>query len=109
MMVMSGIEVGNYQQAVDIIKEQFDAMQKAIFLMKQLNRQRLSSKISCSKPLIRLMEQRNTYISMPSCQQGEPRFLLEALDRVTKEDIIKVGQKIEWDTTYFLKGTEGAS
>ena len=44
MMVMSGIEVGNYQQAVDIIKEQFDAMQKAIFLMKQLNRQRLSSK-----------------------------------------------------------------
>ncbi|MGY5190323.1 UNVERIFIED_CONTAM: insulinase family protein, partial [Bacillus amyloliquefaciens DSM 7 = ATCC 23350] len=34
---------------------------------------------------------------------------LEALDRVTKEDIIKVGQKIEWDTTYFLKGTEGTS
>ncbi|MGA3882548.1 insulinase family protein, partial [Bacillus pumilus] len=31
MMVMSGIEGGNYQQAGDIIKEQFEAMQKGDF------------------------------------------------------------------------------
>jgi len=34
---------------------------------------------------------------------------LGRIDNVTKEDIIEVGKKIDLDTTYFLKGTEGAS
>lgn len=72
MMVMSGIEVGNYQQAVDIIKEQFEAMQKVIFQMKQLIKQKQSSKTSCLKRSIRLMEQQNICISMPLCQLGNP-------------------------------------
>ncbi|MCI3987642.1 insulinase family protein, partial [Bacillus vallismortis] len=34
---------------------------------------------------------------------------LANIDQVTKEDIMKAGEMIQLDTTYFLKGTEGAS
>ncbi|MCY7834235.1 insulinase family protein, partial [Bacillus spizizenii] len=34
---------------------------------------------------------------------------LANIEQVTKEDIVKAGEKIQLDTTYFLKGTEGAS
>ncbi|MCI3988204.1 insulinase family protein, partial [Bacillus vallismortis] len=33
---------------------------------------------------------------------------LANIDQVTKEDIMKACEKIQLDTTYFLKGTEGA-
>ncbi len=40
MMVMSGIEVGNYQKAVDIIKEQFQEMKKAALQKKRSTRRK---------------------------------------------------------------------
>lgn len=110
MMVMSGIEVGNYQQAVDIIKEQFDAMQKgdfsdeAIEQTKAVVKNQLLETIDTSYGTAEYLYQ---HAVVPTGESLDS--FLDALDRVTKEDIIKVGQKIEWDTTYFLKGTEGAS
>ncbi|MBU8573307.1 EF-P 5-aminopentanol modification-associated protein YfmF [Bacillus pumilus] len=110
MMVMSGIEVGNYQQAVDIIKEQFEAMQKgdfsdeAIDQTKAVVKNQLLETIDTSYGTAEYLYQ---HAVVPTGETLDS--FLEALDRVTKEDIIKVGQKIEWDTTYFLKGTEGAS
>ncbi|MDM5297998.1 pitrilysin family protein [Bacillus pumilus] len=110
MMVMSGIEVANYQQAVDIIQEQFEAMQKgdftdeAIEQTKAVVKNQLLETIDTSYGTAEYLYQ---HAVIPTGETLDS--FLEALERVTKEDIIKVGQKIEWDTTYFLKGTEGAS
>ncbi|MFS0656262.1 EF-P 5-aminopentanol modification-associated protein YfmF [Bacillus sp. 179-C3.3 HS] len=110
MMVMSGIEVANYEQAVEIIKEQFEAMQKgdftdeAIEQTKAVVKNQLLETIDTSYGTAEYLYQQAV---IPTGQTLDS--FLEALEQVTKEDIIKVGQKIEWDTTYFLKGTEGVS
>ncbi|UYO33747.1 EF-P 5-aminopentanol modification-associated protein YfmF [Bacillus halotolerans] len=110
LMVMSGIEVKNYKQAVSIITEQFQAMKNGEFSEQD---------ISQTKAMIR-----NQVLETIDTAYGLSEFLyqqaaaqvdipiedfLANIERVTKEDIIKVGEKIQLDTTYFLKGTEGAS
>ncbi|WP_413287272.1 EF-P 5-aminopentanol modification-associated protein YfmF [Bacillus mojavensis] len=110
LMVMSGIEVKNYTQAVSIIAEQFQAMKNGEFSEED---------ISQTKAMIR-----NQVLETIDTAYGLSEFLyqqaaaqvdipiedfLANIERVTKEDIIKVGEKIQLDTTYFLKGTEGAS
>ncbi|MEC1668221.1 EF-P 5-aminopentanol modification-associated protein YfmF [Bacillus mojavensis] len=110
LMVMSGIEVKNYKQAVSIIAEQFQAMKNGEFSEED---------ISQTKAMIR-----NQVLETIDTAYGLSEFLyqqaaaqvdipiedfLANIERVTKEDIIKVGEKIQLDTTYFLKGTEGAS
>ncbi|WP_336183057.1 EF-P 5-aminopentanol modification-associated protein YfmF [Bacillus sp. 205(2023)] len=110
LMVMSGIEVKNYKQAVSIIAEQFQAMKNGEFCEQD---------ISQTKAMIR-----NQVLETIDTAYGLSEFLyqqaaaqvdipiedfLANIERVTKEDIIKVGEKIQLDTTYFLKGTEGAS
>ncbi|MDR4227742.1 insulinase family protein [Bacillus mojavensis] len=110
LMVMSGIEVKNYKQAVSIIAEQFQAMKNGEFSEQD---------ISQTKAMIR-----NQVLETIDTAYGLSEFLyqqaaaqvdipiedfLANTEQVTKEDIIKVGEKIQLDTTYFLKGTEGAS
>jgi predicted Zn-dependent peptidase len=110
LMVMSGIEVKNYKQAVSIIADQFQAMKNGEFSEQD---------ISQTKAMIR-----NQVLETIDTAYGLSEFLyqqaaaqvdipiedfLANIERVTKEDIIKVGEKIQLDTTYFLKGTEGAS
>ncbi|WP_353855697.1 pitrilysin family protein [Bacillus sp. Bos-x628] len=110
MMVMSGIEVANYHQAVDIIKEQFEAMQKGDFTDEAIEQTKAVVKNQLLETIDTPYGTAEYLYQHAVIPTGETLdSFLEALERVTKEDMIKVGQKIEWDTTYFLKGTEGAS
>ncbi|WNW24480.1 pitrilysin family protein [Bacillus inaquosorum] len=110
LMVMSGIEVKNYEQAVSIIAEQFQAMKNGDFSEQD---------IAQTKAVIR-----NQVLETIDTAYGLSEFLyqqaaaqvdiqiedfLANIEQVTKEDIMKAGEKIQLDTTYFLKGTEGAS
>ncbi|MEC1260933.1 pitrilysin family protein [Bacillus swezeyi] len=110
LMVMSGIEVGNYQKAVDIIKEQFQEMKKgsfteeAISQTKAVIKNQILETIDTPYGLIEFIYQQAAAQTEFSLEEW-----LQRIDDVTKEDIIEVGKKIELDTTYFLKGTEGAS
>ncbi|MEC1021642.1 EF-P 5-aminopentanol modification-associated protein YfmF [Bacillus paralicheniformis] len=110
LMVMSGIEVGNYQKAVDIIKEQFQEMKKGSFTEEAIDQTKAVIKNQILETLdtpYGLVE----FIYQQAAAQTE--FSLEdwlgRIDNVTKAEIIEVGKKIDLDTTYFLKGTEGAS
>ncbi|MCY8015100.1 insulinase family protein, partial [Bacillus haynesii] len=110
LMVMSGIEVGNYQKAVDIIKEQFQEMKKGSFTEEAIDQTKAVIKNQILETLdtpYGIVE----FIYQQAAAQTE--FSLEdwlgRIDNVTKDDIIEVGKKIDLDTTYFLKGTEGAS
>ncbi|MBU8700027.1 pitrilysin family protein [Bacillus paralicheniformis] len=110
MMVMSGIEVGNYQKAVDIIKEQFQEMKKGSFTEEAIDQTKAVIKNQILETLdtpYGLVE----FIYQQAAAQTE--FSLEdwlgRIDNVRKAEIIEVGKKIDLDTTYFLKGTEGAS
>ncbi|MDA7025797.1 pitrilysin family protein [Bacillus sp. CLL-7-23] len=110
LMVMSGIEVGNYQKAVEIINEQFQEMKKGNFTedvidqTKAVIKNQILETLDTPYGLVEFLYQQTA---------AQTEFSLEKwlanIANVSKEDIIKVGEKIELDTTYFLKGTEGAS
>ncbi|PJY98601.1 peptidase M16 [Bacillus vallismortis] len=110
LMVMSGIEVENYEQAVSIIAEQFQAMKNGDFSeqdiaqTKAVIRNQVLETIDTAYGLSEfLYQQAAAQVDVPI------EDFLANIDQVTKEDIMKAGEKIQLDTTYFLKGTEGAS
>ncbi|MFP7232303.1 pitrilysin family protein [Bacillus subtilis] len=110
LMVMSGIEVKNYEQAVSIIAEQFQAMKNGDFSeqdiaqTKAVIRNQVLETIDTAYGLSEfLYQQAAAQVDIPI------EDFLANIEKVTKEDIVKAGEKIQLDTTYFLKGTEGAS
>ncbi|MBM7644406.1 putative Zn-dependent peptidase [Scopulibacillus daqui] len=107
MIVMSGIEFSNYDKAVDIIKEQLEAVKNGDFTEHDIDQ---------TKALLRnaVLEALDNPASLTDflyrqVLTGQPvtaENWLHAIDQVRKEDIIKVAEKTTLDTIYFLQGEE---
>ncbi len=106
MLVMSGIDNKNYDQAVSIIKEQMNAMNAGDFSDEELEqtkaviKNQLLETIDKSRGMVEIL-----YHNVVSKAVFSLDEWISKMDAVTKEDIIKVASKIELDTIYFL--TEG--
>lgn len=109
MMVMSGIDHKNYEQAVTIIKEQLTAMKKGDFSDQELSqtkaviRNQFLETLDTARGIVEVL-----YHNVVAQQNISLDEWLEEMDKATKEDIIKVSEKIQLDTIYFLTGTEAA-
>ncbi|MFJ7638526.1 EF-P 5-aminopentanol modification-associated protein YfmF [Peribacillus sp. NPDC097264] len=107
LMVMAGIENANYKQAIDIIHEQMKEMKQGNFSEEELEqtkaviKNQLLETIDVSRGLVEIL-----YHNVLSGKDISLDEWFEKTEQTTKEDIIKVGQKIELDTIYFLSGTE---
>lgn len=105
LMVMSGVDAKNYEQAVTIIKEQMTAMKNGDFTDKEIEqtkaviKNQLLETIDTSRGLIEVL-----YNDTMGKKSYPVDAYLEQIDQVTKEDIVKAASKIELDTIYFLKG-----
>ncbi|TYS16224.1 insulinase family protein [Rossellomorea vietnamensis] len=108
MMVMSGIDGKNYDQAVTIIKEQMQAMKNGDFTegeiqqTKAVIRNQLLETIDTPRGLVEIL-----YHNVVSGQKIELDHWLESIEKVTKEEITTVAKKVNMDTIYFLTGMEG--
>lgn len=108
LMIQSGIEISNFDKAVDIIKEQLKAMQSGDIT---------DNEIRQTKAMIsnQLREQQDRiydmmlfhYQSVLGGKQRGIKELLEQIDRVTKEDIVRVANQVKVDTIYFLRDQGG--
>ncbi|MFB6466706.1 EF-P 5-aminopentanol modification-associated protein YfmF [Cytobacillus sp. Hz8] len=107
MMVMSGIDNKNYDQTVTIIKEQMDAMKKGDFTGQELEQTKAVIKnqmletIDSARGLVEVL-----YHNVVAKTDITLDTWLQETDKVTKEEVIHVAQKIELDTIYFLTGLE---
>lgn len=105
VFVMSGIETGNYEKAVKIIKEQHDEIKNGNITDAEfdqtkamINNQVLETidhPIGLSEVLYHNVVAR-TNRSIEDWMQG--------INSVTKEDVVKVAEKVKLDTIFFLKG-----
>ncbi|ALC81109.1 MULTISPECIES: EF-P 5-aminopentanol modification-associated protein YfmF [Bacillus] len=108
LMVMSGIEVKNYEKAVTIIQEQFQAMKNGDFSedeiaqTKAVIKNQMLETLDTSHGVTELL-----YQQAAAHEEKSVEDILEAIERVTKDEIVQAAAKIELDTTYFLKGSEG--
>ncbi|WP_066320717.1 pitrilysin family protein [Bacillus sp. FJAT-29814] len=107
LMVMSGIDNKNYDQAVKIIREQMEAMRKGDFTEEEIEQTKAVIKnqiletIDTSRGLLELL-----YHNVIAKTNIGIETWLSEMQKATREDIIAVGNKINLDTIYFLTGTE---
>lgn len=104
LTIQSGIEIANYEQAVDIIKAQLEAMRKGEISDLELTQTRAM----IANHLREMQDSAPDMIGYDfnAVLSGRTRTaaeLLEALGAVTKEDIVKVAEGVSLDTVYFLR------
>ena len=103
MLVMSGIDNSNYEQAVSIIKEQIQAMNNGDFTEDEISqtkaviKNQLLETIDTSRGIVEIL-----YHNVVSKENISLDDWISKMDKVSKADIIKVANNIELDTIYFL-------
>jgi predicted Zn-dependent peptidase len=107
MLVMTGIETKNYEKAVTIIKEQLQAMKNGDFTeadieqTKAVIQNQMLETLDTSRGLVEVL-----YHNVISGTNVSEEVWKEKIAKVTKENILQVGEKIQLDTIYFLSGLE---
>ncbi|MDP4163224.1 MAG: pitrilysin family protein [Bacillota bacterium] len=107
MMVMSGIDLKNFDQAVRIINEQMEAMKNGDFTDNELEQTKaviqnqMLETIDTARGMVEVL-----YHNVVSGHDIKFDNWLNGMQKATKEEIIEVAKKIDLDTIYFLTGTE---
>ena len=109
MIVSSGIEFDNYEKALDIIEKQTDDMVKGDFSDEDfsntyngLRNQYLVEEDSPGALINRTVD------GMLAGRQWTTEELLERLQAVEKDDVVRVAANIKLDTVYFMTKKGGA-
>ncbi|WP_312473033.1 EF-P 5-aminopentanol modification-associated protein YfmF [Neobacillus sp.] len=109
MMVMSGIDLKNYNQAVGIIHEQMEAMKNGDFTDQELAQTKaviqnqILETIDTARGLTEIL-----YHNVVAHSDIKLNTWLTEMQKITKDEIVAVAKKIHLDTIYFLTGTEAA-
>ncbi|WP_228027522.1 EF-P 5-aminopentanol modification-associated protein YfmF [Bacillus fonticola] len=109
VLVMTGIDQKNYDQAVQIVNEQMQAMQTGDFTDDMVEQ----TKAVLKNQLLETIDtQRGVIEALYHSEIAETKQTLEqwidAIQAVSKEEVQAVGERINLDTIYFLKGEETA-
>lgn len=108
LIVMSGIESGKFDKTTEIIDKQMEAMKNGDFTDDDI----IQTKAVFKNQLLETMDVPRGRIELEyhntlSDKKRTFQEWLEEIEKVTKEDIVRVANKVQLDTVYFLKGMEG--
>lgn len=103
MLVMSGIDPANFEKACTIIFEQLKEVQQGNFTQEDI----IQTKAVVKNQLLEGLDHPrgivdNLYYNVVATNKLPISDWVEAIEQVTKEDVIKVSKKIQLDTTFFL-------
>lgn len=107
-MIMSGIEVGKYSRAVEIIKEQLEQMRAGNISEEELSQTRAT----LSNQFRELLDSARgmidfTYNGVISGRKRKLDELLAGIEQASIEDIKRVANKVAIDTIYLLRDKKG--
>lgn len=102
--IRCGIEIQNFEKAVDVIKEQLEAMKNGDFTEEDIE----NAKKYVVAGLRTTKEEQDSELTYYLGQELSDKFTTfeeyeEKINKVTKEDIRKVAQNIKINTIYFLR------
>ncbi|WEG11560.1 pitrilysin family protein [Pullulanibacillus sp. KACC 23026] len=107
LIVMSGIEFKNYEQATAIIAEQLEKMRQGDFTeleMKQTKALLINAVLEGLDNPFSMIDLLYNRVLVKEAQSLET--YADEIEKVTKEEIIQVANKVQQDTIYFLHGKE---
>lgn len=102
--IQTGIEISNYQQAVDIIKQQLQAMTEGNISDEEIHKTKASlanyfrEQLDSPSGLIEFH-----YNGILGGVQRKIPDIIDEIYEVTREDIQNVAEKVQLDTIYFLR------
>lgn len=108
--IQSGIEIANYDRAVDIIKQQLEAMRQGQINDSEIDQTKATLSNQFREQQDRSYELINYHYHLVLSGKDRPvDQLLEQISAVNKQDIQRVAEKVDLDTIYFLRDQRGAS
>ena len=103
----AGINASDYDNALRVINEQIDAMKSGNFSDELLEMARLNLISSIKKGSDSLSSiAKKIYVDELLDDEFNLYSGIEELEKITKEDVIKVFKKLELDLVYFLEGSD---
>lgn len=104
IFINCGIEISNYEKALNLIKEQLEDMRKGDFTEEEVENAK-NSIISSIKTIDDEQDTSITYYfgQEMSGNQNSVDDYIERIGKITKEDVIQVANKVEMNTVYFLR------
>ncbi len=107
MLITSGIEVDNYEKALNIIKKQIDDLKSGDITDYEIDSTRKmlinAFKEASDNPSLVISLYLDGYINN---REESIEDMIRQIQTVNKEEIIKVSQKLKLDTIYFLTNKE---
>ncbi|MCK9858112.1 MULTISPECIES: pitrilysin family protein [Paenibacillus] len=109
LTIQSGIEIANYEKAVTIIKEQLESMRQGNLSDLEMNQ----TKAMIANHLRELQDSAYEMIAYDfnavlSGKERTAQQLLDQIEAVTAEDIVRVAALAQLDTIYFLRDQKEA-
>ena len=104
IFVICGIEISNYEKALNLIKKQLEDMKNGDFTEEEVENAKKAI-ISSIKTIDDEQDTSITYYfgqEMSGNQKSVEEYI-ERIGKVTKEDIIQVANKVETNTIFFLR------
>lgn len=104
IFVSCGIEISNYEKALNLVKKQLEDMKNGDFTEEEVENAKKAI-ISSIKTIDDEQDTSITYYfgqEMSGNQKSVEEYI-ERIGRVTKEDVIQVANKVEINTIYFLR------
>ncbi|MBQ9266698.1 MAG: insulinase family protein [Clostridia bacterium] len=104
VLVSSGIEIANYEKALELIQKQLEDMREGNFTEEDVS----DAKIALENAYRSYLDEQTAIINLYMGQQllgnVEPiPEMIQNIERVTKEEIVRVAEKLELEIIYFLK------
>ena len=103
IFIKCGIEIDNFEKAIKIIKEQIEDMSKGEFTKQNIE----DAKTNIISTIKFIPEEQDTELmyyfaqNLSDYKMGYKEYI-QKIQEVTKQDIIKLAQKIQINTIYFL-------
>jgi predicted Zn-dependent peptidase len=109
LLIQSGIEMANYDKALSIIEEQLDLIRAGEITEQELQK----TKATLINQFRESLDSAYGLIDFAHHMRSAKREwtldqLIEAVQQVSKEQIVQVAQNVELDTIYFLRDKGGA-
>ena len=104
IFINCGIEISNYEKALNLIKEQLKDMKNGEFTEEDVE----NAKKAIISSIKTIDDEQDTSITYyfgqeMSQNQNSVEDYIERIGKVTKEDVIQVANKVEMNTIYFLR------
>jgi predicted Zn-dependent peptidase len=108
MLIMSGIEIDNYQKTLDLILQQVEEMKRGNISNYEFDSTLKAARTSMNAIKDSATQLSDFYMSQNIAHSNDDiEDFINKIEKVTIDDVVRVSENIKLDTVYFMTGKKG--